>query len=105
MTPIGSRCALMRSLPSTAQRRLRARRARARSCERSRTGTEVCTPASLLADREEGLIAAYVAPRARLSLRAHLGLLEAGARVSEPRLERGAIELLGCDRLLDQQQR
>src|SRR5436305_7991755 len=61
-------------------------------------------PAQLTRNCEEGLIAAYVAPRARLSLRSLLGLLEAGARVSEPRLERGAVELVGRDRLLDQQQ-
>src|SRR5439155_11445560 len=90
--------------PSTAQRRMRARRAPARSLEHSPTGTGTCTPASLLADGEEGLIAAYVAPRARVSLRAPLSLLEARARVSEPGLERGAVELLGRDRLLDQHQ-
>src|SRR5438128_7126353 len=105
MTPIGSRSTLMRSLASTAQRRLRARRALARSLEQSDAGTEACTPASLLADREERLIPAYVAPRARLPLGALLSLLEAGARVSEPGLERGAVELVRRDRLLDEHQR
>src|SRR5204863_4711106 len=60
---------------------------------------------ALLADLQEGLPAPDVAQRACLLLGALLGALGARAGLREALLLRGAVQRLGRDRLLDQDER
>src|SRR6516164_6379578 len=68
-------------------------------------GGRLHAPVELLGYRQERLVAADVAPRARPLLAVGRGLLGPGAGFCEPALERAAVQTLRRDRLLDEQQR
>src|SRR5271166_2693559 len=100
MTPIGWGDELIR------RERLAARRRRAR------TYSEIATTARpgqaalhLACDPQKGLVAPNVAQRARPLLAVGLGVLGAGAGLRELAVELLAVEVLGRDGLLDEQQR